>query len=174
MEDLFYLQVHVTLLLKKTPDNSVTGLLFFLKQSILHITLKSIILSLSHTYIVHNHKEATFWESYLTGTGVSHRMRLFLLKYKTMYQTFLQKSEEVCNIICKVLAYFQQFLLSNEYSYAWMLMSSLPLEVSLDLQSLCFHLFSVGSNVYVHDFVLQKENFEYQWLMLYLMNIWNL
>lgn len=52
MEDLFYLQVHVTLLLKKTPDNSVTGLLFFLKQSILHITgtLKSLILSFSHIH----------------------------------------------------------------------------------------------------------------------------
>lgn len=61
MEDLFYLQARVTLLLKKKPpDNSVTSLLFFLKQSILHITLKTLILSLSHTYIVHNHKEATF------------------------------------------------------------------------------------------------------------------
>lgn len=53
-------------------------------------------------------------------------------------------------------------------------MSSLPLEVSLDIESLCFHLFSVGSNMYVHDFVLQRkkkeENFKYQRLML----IWNL
>lgn len=36
-------------------------------------------------------------------------------------------------------------------------MSSLPLEVSLDIESLCFHLFSVGSNMYVHDFVLQRK-----------------
>lgn len=36
-------------------------------------------------------------------------------------------------------------------------MSSLPLEVSLDIESLCFHLFSVGSNMYVHDFVLQSK-----------------
>lgn len=167
MEDLFYLQVHVTLLLKKTRDNSVTGLLFFLKQSILHITLKSLIISFSHIHCTYSQRSNIL-------RIISHRMILFLLKYKTMYQTFLQKSKEVCNIICKVLAYFQQFLLSNEYSYSWMLMSSLPLEVSLDLKSLCFHLFSVGSNVYVHDFVLQKENFEYQWLMLYIMNIWNL
>lgn len=45
-------------------------------------------------------------------------------------------------------------------------MSSLPLEVSLDIESLCFHLFSVGSNMYVHDFVLQRkkkeENFKFQ------------